>query len=74
MMIAIGMLAVNLIVFGIQNGGTQIDSTVLIIIVSVAVGILAIPILLFFGFHIYLNVTGRTTRELIKKIDINADG
>jgi len=32
-------------------------------------GVIAIPMLVFIAFHIYLAVTGKTTRELLKKLD-----
>jgi thiosulfate reductase cytochrome b subunit len=32
-------------------------------------GVIAIPMLVFIVFHIYLAVTGKTTRELLKKLD-----
>lgn len=44
------------------------NSTVVIVVCSVAVGIIAIPLLGFFIFHIYVACTGNTTREIIKKI------
>ena len=56
------MFFVNVIVFAIANAGSEVNSTVVIIICSVAVGIIAIPLLGFFIFHIYLAVTGKTTR------------
>ena len=61
-MLTIGMFFVNVIVFAIANAGSEVNSTVVIIICSVAVGIIAIPLLGFFIFHIYLAVTGKTTR------------
>lgn len=62
MMIALILMIVNLIVFGIQNAGSQVDSTIIIIICSVGVGIVVIPLLAFFFFHLYLSCSGRTTR------------
>ena len=61
-MLTIGMFFVNVVVFAMSNVGTEVNSTVVIVICSVAVGIIAIPLLGFFIFHIYLAITGNTTR------------
>jgi len=57
------------VVFIIAQSGSEINSTVAIIICSVVFGVIAIPMLVFIAFHIYLAVTGKTTRELLKKLD-----
>ena len=49
--------------------GGNVDATIVIIIGSVAVGIIAVPLFGFLIFHIYLSLSGKTTREMIKKID-----
>ena len=67
-MLTIGMFFVNVVVFAMSNVGTEVNSTVVIVICSVAVGIIAIPLLGFFIFHIYLTITGNTTREVIKNL------
>lgn len=41
---------------------------VAIVICGVVVALIAIPMLGFLGFHIYLALTGKTTRELLKDI------
>ena len=61
-MLTIGIFFVNMIVFSIANAGKEVNETLVIVICSVAVGIIAIPLLGFFIFHIYLAITGKTTR------------
>lgn len=68
-MLTICTFLVNVIVFSISNAGNEVNSTIVIIICSVAVGIIAIPLIGFFIFHIYLAATGNTTREVIKNIE-----
>jgi thiol:disulfide interchange protein len=60
---------INLVVYFISQGGSQVNSTVVIIICSVVLGVLALPMLGFLVFHVYLSLTGKTTRELLKKLD-----
>ncbi len=60
---------INLVVYFLSVNGSSIDSTVAIIICSVILGILAVPMLGFLIFHVYLSFTGKTTRELLKKLD-----
>ena len=57
----IASAAVNLIVFFITQDGT-IDSTVAIIISAVVLGLIALPMIGFLIFHIYLSIKGKTTR------------
>ena len=57
----IASAAVNLIVFFVSQDGT-VDSTVAIIISAVAFGLIAIPMIGFLIFHIYLSLKGKTTR------------
>jgi hypothetical protein len=65
---SIGMSILNLVVYMINLGGSSVNTTVVIIICSVVFGVIAIPMFGFLIFHIYLSVTGKTTREIIKKI------
>jgi hypothetical protein len=65
-MLSMGTLIVNIVVFAIDKAGSKVDSTIVIIICSVAAGIIGVPLLGFFIFHLYLIFTGKTTRELIK--------
>lgn len=60
---------VNLIVYFLTVKGSSCDSTVPIIICSVVLGIIGIPMLAFLVFHIYLSLAGKTTREVLKKLD-----
>jgi hypothetical protein len=60
---------INVVVFLINQNGSTINSTVAIIICSVVFGVIALPMLVFLVFHIYLSITGKTTRELLKKLD-----
>lgn len=57
-----------MIIFGMQKFGSQVDSTVVIVICSVVVGIIGVPLLIFFIFHLCLIIQGKTTRELIKSV------
>ena len=57
----IASAAVNLIVFFITQDGT-VDSTVAIIISAVVLGLIALPMIGFLIFHIYLSIKGKTTR------------
>lgn len=61
-MLTIGTFFVNLIIFAMQKAGSSVNSTVLIIVCAVAVGLIAIPLFGFFIFHLYLMFTGKTTR------------
>jgi palmitoyltransferase ZDHHC9/14/18 len=69
---SIGLAAVNFIMFFVSQNGS-VDSTVAIIISAVAFGIIALPMLAFLIFHIYLSFKGKTTRELLKKLDSSDD-
>ena len=63
------LLLINMIVFIISKSNSNISQTAVIIIVSIVAGVLGLPIIGFFIFHIYLACTGNTTREVLKKID-----
>jgi hypothetical protein len=58
---------INMIVFVISKT-SNINQTAVIIIVSIVAGLLGIPIICFFIFHIYVAITRNTTREVLKKI------
>ena len=64
---SIVMLVINAIVA--MLGKDSVNSTVVIIVAVCATGVIALPMMGFLIFHIYLTVSGRTTREIIKKID-----
>lgn len=51
----------------------DINPTVVIVIGVIAVAVVVIPVFGFFVFHVYLTVTGKTTREVVKKIDVKGD-
>ncbi len=61
-MISLGLLVANLAIFGLNKGKGKVDSNVIIIISSIAAGCIGLPLLLFLGFHIYLQVVGKSTR------------
>lgn len=65
---SIGAAAVNLAVFFISGQG-EVDTTVAIIICSVVFGVIALPMLGFLIFHVYLSIRGKTTRELLKRLE-----
>jgi hypothetical protein len=52
---------------------SNVNQTAVIIIVSVVAGLLGIPIIGFFIFHIYLACTRNTTREVLKKLERSVD-
>lgn len=68
-MCSISTAIINLVVFFLSQGGSEINSTVAIVICAVVLGIVALPLLAFLVFHVYLALTGKTTRELLKKLD-----
>ena len=70
---SVAIAAVNVVVYFISQDG-EVDSTVAIIICSIVGGILLIPMLVFLIFHVYLSIRGKTTRELLKRLDANKDG
>lgn len=61
------MLVVNVIVG--MFGKDQVNQTVVIIVAVVATSIIALPLGGFLIFHLYLTLSGKTTREIVKKID-----
>ena len=60
---------INLVIYLLNKGDKEISSTAIIIIVSVIAGIIGLPLTIFFVFHLYICITGRTTREVIKNIE-----
>lgn len=64
----ISTLIINGVVYGMARADSKVNSTIVIIVCSVVVGIIGLPLLGFFIFHIYLSCTGKTTREVIKNI------
>lgn len=67
-MLSMGACIANVVIFAMWKFSGKIDSTVFIAVCAVVLGIIGIPLLLFLIFHIYLCITGKTTRELIKNI------
>lgn len=63
------MLIVNLIVYFVSKSSGSINQTAIIIVVAIIAGLIGIPILGFFIFHLYLAVTRNTTREVLKHIE-----
>jgi hypothetical protein len=53
---------VNLVTFLINQAEKTVNSTVVIIIIVVIGGLVGIPIIIFSCFHLYICVTGKTTR------------
>jgi hypothetical protein len=68
-MCSMATAVINLVVYFLAAGGSAVDTTIAIIICSVVLGIIALPMFGFLVFHLYLSLTGRTTRELLKKLD-----
>jgi hypothetical protein len=61
------MLVVNVAVALLGNNG--VNQTVVIVVSVVATSVIALPLVGFLIFHLYLTVAGKTTREIVKKID-----
>lgn len=62
------LFIVNMVVYLIQKSSKNVSQTAIIVIVSVVGAIIGLPILGFLIFHIYLTITKKTTRELLKHI------
>jgi hypothetical protein len=62
-----------MVVFLIQKSSKDVSQTAIIVIVSVVGAIIGLPILGFLIFHIYLTITKKTTRELLKHIETEND-
>lgn len=67
-MCSLAAAIVNAIVFFLTQDNSSVDSTLAIIICSIVFGIVALPMLGFLIFHLYLAIRGKTTRELLKKL------
>ena len=67
------LFIVNMVVFLIQKSTKDVSQTAIIVIVSVVGAIIGLPILGFLIFHIYLTITKKTTRELLKHIETEND-
>lgn len=67
------MLIVNMIVFIIQKSSKDVSQTAIIVIVAIVASVIGLPILGFLIFHIYLSITKKTTRELLKHIERDED-
>lgn len=61
------MLVVNIVVY--LMGTESVNSTVVIVVSVVAASVIALPLVGFLIFHVYITFSGRTTREVVKKID-----
>lgn len=65
---SICMTILNFVVFIISRGGSQVDILIVIIIGSIVGALVALPLLGFLIFHLYLFLSGKTTRELLKHV------
>jgi hypothetical protein len=54
------MLVINIVVS--MLGKNQVNSTIVIIVCICATGVIALPMAGFLIFHVYLSLTGKTTR------------
>jgi len=61
-LLTVCMMIVNMVVFFIYKSSQNVSQTAIIVIVAVAAGVLGIPILGFFLFHLYLALSRNTTR------------
>ena len=71
MMITIILFFVNVVVFGMRNNSKSISKEAVIVICSLVGVFIGLPLLGFFGFHLYLVCKGKTTRELLKDLNIS---
>lgn len=62
------LLIINMVLFIISKSAGSISQIAVIVIVSIVGGLIGIPILGFFIFHLYLAITRNTTREVLKHI------
>jgi len=62
------LLIINMVLFIISKSAGTMSQIAIIVIVSIVGGLIGIPILGFFIFHLYLAITRNTTREVLKKI------
>jgi hypothetical protein len=62
------LLIINMVLFIISKSAGNISQIAVIVIVSIVGGLIGIPILGFFIFHLYLAITRNTTREVLKHI------
>jgi hypothetical protein len=60
-MISMVILVVNIVVFSMSKS-QDVSPTLVIIVCSVAGGCIGLPLLGFLIFHIYISVSGNTTR------------
>ena len=56
------------------KSGSAVDGTVVIIICSVVVGGMILTLLGFLIYHLFLICTGKTTREHLKKLNLDGAG
>ena len=60
------MLVANIVAYILKRKEGNHEEIALIVVVSVFGCIVALPLACFFIFHLFLQCTGSTTRELIK--------
>jgi predicted Na+-dependent transporter len=56
------ILIVNLITFIINKTSGNVNQTVVIVVISIVAGLILIPLIVFFLFHLYLTFKKKTTR------------
>lgn len=61
-MLSIGTFLLNMILFAMQKFGSDISPVVIIVICAVVVGVIGVPLFVFFIFHLVLICKGKTTR------------
>jgi len=65
---AAALILINMVLFIISKSAGSISQIAVIVIASIVGGLIGIPILGFFIFHLYLAITRNTTREVLKHI------
>ena len=60
------MLVANVVAYIIKRKDANHEEIALIVVVSIFGCIVALPVTCFFIFHLFLQCSGNTTRELIK--------
>ena len=66
--VSAGLILINMVLFIISKSAGSINQIAVIVITSIVGGLIGIPILGFFIFHLYLAITRNTTREVLKHI------
>lgn len=62
---------INMVLFILKKSEDNVSVTAAIVIAAVIGGVMGLPLLCFFGFHLILSLSGSTTREFLKEYQHN---